>query len=102
MVIILLVRILIFSNIAFLTNAVSGKLATLCQSFKVRLYPLKDSGVSPVSLYTARLGQDFDTPSTKFSMSMFQKIQLLLLNPCIFLSVKTDQFSTLFKSMDDI
>ena len=57
-----------FSNIAFLTNAVSGKLVTLCQKFRVSLYPLKDSGVSPVSPYTARFGQDFDTPSANLKV----------------------------------
>ena len=100
-----------FSNIAFLTNAVSDKLVTLCQKFRVILYPLKDSGVSPASPYTARFGQDFDTLSANFKSFRCTKSTLevnvsknteLLLNPCIILSVKTDQFSTLYKSMGDI
>ena len=75
-VLIQLVRKVMFSRRAFLDKVVSDKFVTRCQKLISNLKPFKERGISPVSPYTARLGQDFDTPRMYFrnlrcSMSAF-------------------------------
>ena len=106
-----LVRKPMFSSKAFLTKALSDRFVILYQKLRVNLNPLKESGVSPVSPYIAKFGQDLGTPSMNFSSFRCTKSILqvdifsyreVALKFCIFLSDKTNQFSTLYRSMGDM